>query len=450
MASVSVTFYSGFKKRRNSTKQPTGGTSLSCLLKENTTVEAPTFIIKEDGSSYTYCSAFGNYYYVTEREYVPPHWHMHCAMDYMATFKTDIGNSSQYIERADSAVAWDKRLLDMLPTQTGPSTQVVGLGESFFPIDDGCYVITISGSNSTSGATTGVNRFVFREADYRAFMQDFLNQFSWADPVGTVPGAITDSFKAILKPMDYILDIRWYPFWVESEFTQEHIWLGAWETEAYGYLMHEGYIWSKTSTMIIPKHPQNATDGLFLNAGIYSKYCWVDPFFGTINIDGNSICDCGTITYRVDIDPSCGYGHMKMYATVDDQMVTIAERTAEFGVPQYRTFEAHDVLSALSNVTTDPAGAFSRTLAAIAQPKIEVAGSCGSKAMYQFQPLLYCEFFRIKPLNSSLQGYPVCATYTINSFSGYVKCFSGEVNTIGNPEAKAEVKNFLEGGFFYE
>ena len=447
MASVSVTFYSGFKKRRNSTKQPTGGTSLSCLLKENTTVEAPTFIIKEDGSSYTYCSAFGNYYYVTKREYVPPHWHMHCAMDYMATFKTDIGSSSQYIERANAT--WgvaDNRLLDQLPTETGPTTSfsLINGGESpIFPsANSGSYVVTIAG-NTMSG--TGAYYWTFSPSEFETFMATFMNNFGWSDPASL----LTDQMKALIEPQNWIQDIRWYPFECSHKYeSKSPVYCGAWNTQAEGWVMSDTDKFTNLGQFLIPKHPQSSTEGLFLNSSTYSTYTLIDPFFGVISIDGNSICDCSVINYDIEVDPTCGFGHMRLSASVNNVNVILTDRTTEFGVPCFMTYQSRDFLSSIQGV--NPLAIGGNLAKTIAFPKTEVTGSVASRVMYQWQPVLACEFYRIKPLNPALQGRPVCATYTINSFSGYVKCFSGEVNTIGNPEAKAEVKSFLEGGFFYE
>lgn len=466
---VNVDFWTGFSKRKNSTKRPldSAKTTIPCFLKEATSKESPTFIIEtrsgQDPSIYNYCSAWGNYYYISEREYIPPFWHLHCDIDYLATFRTEIGASSQYIERADDIVKWDGRLLDSLPTQTAPSTSVVNFGEPLFPnVATGSWVVTVMGTDGppSSGEGEGegegddfdggINRWVFNDVGYKAFMQQFTNQFSWTDPEGTIPGLISDQVKALLRPYDYILDARWYPFVPAGSITEKTIWLGAWNTGINGYLMTEGYIYTKTKTMTIPKHPQASTDGLFLNSGTYSKYVWVDPFFGVINVDGNSICDCTTLNYRIDIDPSTGFGHMKMTATVDDQMVTVAERNCEFGVPQYRTYGAHDIINSIGSVFSNPVAGTLDLIKSVAQPKVEVAGSPGSRAMYQFQPLLYCEFYRIKPLNPHLQGYPICATYNIGSMSGYIKCYSGDVNIPGNPEAKEEIKNYMEGGFYFE
>ena len=69
---LTVTFYSNFTKKENSTKQPTGtGTDLTCVLKSPTSVTAPKIevtLTSGDPVSYTYAyiPTFHRYYFVSD------------------------------------------------------------------------------------------------------------------------------------------------------------------------------------------------------------------------------------------------------------------------------------------------------------------------------------------------------------------------------------------------
>ena len=61
---MNIKIWTSFIKRTNSTKQPTGGTDKTVVLKRDCTIDAPSFILNEPVSNITYVQAFGNYYFV--------------------------------------------------------------------------------------------------------------------------------------------------------------------------------------------------------------------------------------------------------------------------------------------------------------------------------------------------------------------------------------------------
>ena len=133
---MNVTFYN-FSKRRNSTKRPSGGTSYTCLLKEDTSTARPSIAIKWNGSSsapagfnYCYIPDFGRYYWVNSWTYSERQWIAACSVDVLATYKTEIGGSSKYVLRAASD--YDPEVIDTLYTPnltvSVPTASVPGSG----------------------------------------------------------------------------------------------------------------------------------------------------------------------------------------------------------------------------------------------------------------------------------------------------------------------------------
>ena len=95
--SVTITFYN-FSKRINETLQPSGGTEIECLLKQPTDYETPTFIITGNHFNYTYAKWGNRYYIVTSvTSLAGNRCEVACDLDPMATYKTQIGNTSAYI-----------------------------------------------------------------------------------------------------------------------------------------------------------------------------------------------------------------------------------------------------------------------------------------------------------------------------------------------------------------
>ena len=120
---MTATFWSNFSKRNNSTKQPSGsGTSYTVYLKDNVSVLAPVFRIEGIDLTVTYCQWNGRYYFV--RDIVLSNnaiYEVHCEIDPMATWKSAIGSSSQYVLR--SASQSDGTIVDMFyPTKKDGSS----------------------------------------------------------------------------------------------------------------------------------------------------------------------------------------------------------------------------------------------------------------------------------------------------------------------------------------
>lgn len=127
---MTVVFYS-FTKRPNSTKQPTGGVSLTGVqikeecsftnpaLKMSPTIMSGTF----DPSLYNYCyiPSWHRYYYITDWKYLNGIWECYCQVDVLASFKTAIGATQSYIIR--SASLYNGDIIDTFY----PSTSVVAI-----------------------------------------------------------------------------------------------------------------------------------------------------------------------------------------------------------------------------------------------------------------------------------------------------------------------------------
>lgn len=452
---VTVTFYSNFAKKKNSTKQPaSGGTVHACLLKEASTIEDPTFILKtNDPSSYTYCSAYGNYYYITDREYVPPHWHIYCELDPMATYKTAIGASSLYVTRSYSGY-WNDRLVDSVPVMCGTSNYETGrIGESPVPFHytdpesgGGSYVVTLAGGASSQG--NGCTHWSLDESDYADFAWTFFNVDGWNTVVSQV-------YKDLMNPIQYIQDIRWYPFTPSRAGSKSNIFINGWDTGAKGYPMTSSAVYQGANQFLIPRHPQASTLGTYLNTSSFSQFTLYDPIAGVFNLDANAILSAEYIYETYWIDPTCGTGQVKIYADVTttggyDCIITASN--IEFGVPvifSQRTDSSFT--TAVSDIISGkPLNAVGDVINTQLNPKLTIIGSVGTKAMYRIPPKLYAQFNEIVPINRSLVGYPCCQTVQLSTIPGFIQCQTGDINVNCKPEYKAEIKAYLEGGFFYE
>lgn len=106
--SVSMTFYSGFSKRENSTKQPTGGTVYGVVFKDAFSIIGGTVKLQvnfDTAKNYTAAKYGNNFYKVvdvisTTNNIVE----ITLTLDVLATYKSDIAGYTSMIERSPSDV----------------------------------------------------------------------------------------------------------------------------------------------------------------------------------------------------------------------------------------------------------------------------------------------------------------------------------------------------------
>ena len=95
-----VTLYQ-YTKRKNSTLQPVGlqGVDLNCELKQPTSYKNPIFLFHvEDGFEWNYLKWDSWYYFITDVVSVRNDiFEVHCALDVLATYKTEVGNTSAFV-----------------------------------------------------------------------------------------------------------------------------------------------------------------------------------------------------------------------------------------------------------------------------------------------------------------------------------------------------------------
>lgn len=101
--------YYSFSKRKNSTKQPTGGTEIDVVLKEPCSMLSPVFKTFTDvkAATYVYVSEWDRYYFVDDITYDGPEYILACSSDPMATFKSAIGGTYADVEYTSSSTNTD-------------------------------------------------------------------------------------------------------------------------------------------------------------------------------------------------------------------------------------------------------------------------------------------------------------------------------------------------------
>lgn len=316
-----------FDKKRNSTRQPpTDGTEFQGELKQQFTLTglqvtlnlgqqlvAPTY-------NYAYIPTLRRYYFITDWVYDSGLWVATMAVDVLATFKTEIGNSIQYVTRAYSAynpnvidTAYPTRANDLARTNDAisPSTfwgaSVTGA--------EGLIVIGCVGSSTSSiGAVT---YYAMTMATFRSFINSMLSSPNWLNISATEISA--DLQKALINPTQYITSCRWYPI-LASAFTggaaASAINLGWWSFAASCRVLSTvGSAWvQRESYFTIPKHPQRSGRFEYLNLSPYTTYTLRFLPFGVFEIDTTELYDFDQMGILVETNLMTGDAVLKVAA----------------------------------------------------------------------------------------------------------------------------------------
>ena len=145
---ATITAYTGFSKRKNSTKQPTGGTSITATLKDDVSMVQPIFIVQGNTFTYNYVQFAGRYYFVDDVVSLRNNlMEIHCNIDVLATYKAAIQASSQYVNyytHTNTQIV-DQRLSTKTDISVSSDTETftnLGSGES--------YLLTCVGKDKTT------------------------------------------------------------------------------------------------------------------------------------------------------------------------------------------------------------------------------------------------------------------------------------------------------------
>ena len=150
---LTAKFYS-FEKRRNSTKQPSGAsTDFNVVLKGGSSLITPTLILHTNSmANFNYLQFEGRYYYITDiistRNEL---WEIHCTVDVLATYKTQIGNTPAMIMYATggSNDIIDQRLGVKSPIDVRSKAAILtGDFTGFTDSSEGIAIVSITGVGS--------------------------------------------------------------------------------------------------------------------------------------------------------------------------------------------------------------------------------------------------------------------------------------------------------------
>lgn len=482
-----------FDKRTNSTSIPadnTGYLIVNVKLKENTSLLHPIFIVNANtisvDSNYIKMEREGyktRYYFIDDIFMcVGNIAEVRCTQDHLATWKSEIGNSTQYVTRAYSDV--DYYISDTLyPMTTRKECKSTVLATSLFNYTSiatsgttGMYVVGIRVENSpatliTDGVLTrgGVAYLAMTAYDFYSFYIGLINVKQTASTYST-------------NPLEYVVSCIFVP--VSSGTTKgttlklnddwsiyaQHVVLSS----AQQFITIKSYIG-------VPSHPQRtSTSFVYLDAAPYSVHTLACGPFGSINIDRTLFVN---LHVAVDVDILSGDAVLYVHNTSISQsnkLNSIIKARAQIGIPIQLTTN-YETNSASARMQIGAAVGSSLISLGIGAIKGGVAGAAIAGAsiattipsllnaiatadatkpltfgangtfidsqLQQFQLLSVFQY--ISETAPTDKGYPLCKNKKINELNGYILCDDADIYLKATHTEIEAIKSYMNTGFFY-
>lgn len=467
-----INVFSGFNKKPNSTKQPTGGRQIVCTLKDNCSILNPVFMLTGYNLADNYVQWGSRYYFINDiviltndtAEY-------HCSTDVLATYKSAIAASSQYILR--SASEFDGSIADSFyPMKALKNTARSSQANGFIFPQAGTFVFGIQGqsNNGSFGSTT---YYCMDSYNAAALMDEVFNLSNTeydAASVESASGLPEKVYASIINPQQYIVSCMYLPFEYETVGNQStgHIMLGWYDFTGEALIFNPSFDTLPTieKTFSLSKHPQNAR-GSYMNNAPFTEYVLTYMPFGDIPLPADLLVNETQVHTKLIVDVITGQGTLKVYAggTSSGQLLTSA--TAQIGVPiavsggVYDTSVGGTVSKAVKGSLIGSALAgltgknfFEGVTDGIAQaeqsPSISTSGSNGALDFLEYDVVLYSRFTLVADDDNTQHGRPLCKVRTVNALSGFIMCLNPDLDTPAAPEEKDAILNYMKGGFYYE
>ena len=460
---LTVKFYS-VSKAVNSTALPTGEpmAEYECRMLDACSILRPVILLNvgpqanPTGANYAYIAEYNRYYWVADWTVNRGQWAATLTIDPLASWKTEIGNTYQYVLR--SASASNPTVQDSMYPATSASTwgSAVAAENPFaHELGSGEYVLGVVGRSGTMGA---VSYYIMTPAQFDAFGKKLYGDTSIYD----VTESEISAFKTQFNPLQYIVYCQWFPFTISKGAAQQYIDFGWWQLETPCYKIPANPIYIVNTEFALPNHPQ-LSRGTYLNKSPFSRYDLIYGTFGKVPLDASGLPDTSdrTVNANMQVDLITGYailtvtspgGGSLAYASgkigVDISLAQIAVDYKGAAVQAIQTVGAA-IASSGASLLTGGASGISNAIDSLI-PQMRTSGSNGSIADYYIIPRIVCQFITIAAEDNDRLGRPLCARRKINTLSGYLQTVDTELQIPATSGEIDMIKSYMEEGMHFD
>lgn len=408
-----------FSKKKNSTARPvSSGTPVEVKLKRSTSVLSPVFLLDGDIDTmvlFTYALWDGRYYFITDMSIETNNLlSISCRVDVLATYKSDIGAYTAYVER--SASLYDVMISDSYVSQsnsyvTHNSTISAQLPYWSFT---GTFLIRVVGQ-AEENSSLGVTTYAVSSGQMKTLF-DFLFTDSNFD-------FLTDtSVKSFFNPFQYIVSVTWFPM-VASAFgsTSSNVKFGWWN--------------SGVSAVLVTNPVVNFTANINIPSSSFSDFRSVDTRWTSLllRLPG---CGCyainplqagSSLELRYGIDVATGECFVNVFSDIGFCGCFSGKYASSIAIGQLDTNMRESISSAGNFIDSlvhgDIGGAISSfvdTHVNVLQPTPSYNGTAGNMgAILTMQRAnVYRYEYTSKDIPTQTLGRPCCKNVQISTLTG--------------------------------
>lgn len=468
-----IILYDGFTKRKNSTKRPSGGTPIDVNLKENTSIENPSFILSTPISNATYVHVpeWGEYYFVSDCVNLNAgQCELKCACDPMANLKDAIAGTSAFILYDGSA---NIHLNDTrLPRK---DSCIIGQDKAklhSYMSNIGTFVCTVTGQKKT-------DCYVISALDVDKLIPDIVTQVQtlFYHDGFTPAGDWNDFIPGIVRALEQIIssgslaqnirDLRWIPFNI-SGVGSHTVYVGMYETQ----ITSAGKLSLSTAYRISGEQkaipiPWQFND--WRNAFCSDIYVHI-PYVGDVSFPADKLVDETAIMVTTSVDFVTGDMAIILYGA------TTGVYLGSYGASTGVIIPVGNASPSLSKMVTSLANGLGNTISggslaglfgkvsnsvmnigeAAFTPCTQTVGglSSAASAKLPFDVVInvVAHDTIVNPSSvASVMGTPTFERKTIGSCpTGFIQCSGAAVDANCRASEREVVDGYLNSGFFFE
>ena len=465
---MNVVFYN-HAKRSNSTKLPTEGVTIPCVLKDACSVVSPVLEIKtatQPDHNYAYISDFGRYYYVTEWIYDKGIWSCSLSVDVLTSWRDEIKATKAQVLFSSSLYnmnAVDNRIASVgTYTRASKTADFVGTlsGQNVTP--SGTFAINALSNTSTwsTGATT---TYFMTYQQMQAFARELVSPSVW------------EGLKQFFNnPMDGITECYYIPFDI-SKFIDLTV-DGA--VQIGDYTFPSATAKKSVSTNFALKSYTTSIDIPWLYSDFrrlppYTELTMFVPFCGAKPINPEMVYNIDQlfIDYSVDIVT----GNVQAIVYNKEELLEEFSGNCKITLPVGQTqSRAENVIGATGgaitaiagfasgNVALGATGVLSAISSVITPASVKTAGGMSGTVLGAIlgNDLKRWQKFRLSATSRDTADEPenMRATLgsalnkvtTLSNLTGYVQCYGASVNASATSGEITMINDYLNSGIYLE
>lgn len=437
---MNILTFRNFSKRSNSTKIPsdTDGVSKSVVLKDGTSKYNPVFTLNSNDDSITYVKGFGLYYFVNDIVHVRQNvLELHCSIDVMASYRSQIINSTAYVIFSSSN--YNTNIIDTRLSSNKNS--IVNYSTlSLFTVATN-YIVNYVGTDGSS--------IVFSS---QAQFENLINAINNTDFLDSILANPTDYFSKLYNSVtDCIKSAFSVPISIQKGGVKQPVLGKDYIVNATGNGVPDLTNWSGNISI-----PWNFDD--FRNRSQFTSLILYLPGYGMIELNPDDYN--GKTNISISASLSNLSGDLIYYVGNTSVCKCNIATPIQIGNVSSNGLGAisSGVASGLSYATGNEFGAIMSGFNAVTSLMTRSVGSVGINggfSSFAIEPkiVLYAisHDTNVEPSNlSSSAGRPLNEQISLSSLNGYCQTVNANVSAATSEENINKINSVMNGGFFIE